>query len=144
MTRAYLSAVRVDPCAYCGSAADVLDHIDAKARGGEDDADNFTAACSRCNQSKGARTLLGFLLHHNRPLTRVQKMHRQFGVRLRRRRQELGLSQAELAMALETDTMNISRWERGYSGPRAESFLALARMLGRDPAWFYKSEEQAA
>lgn len=140
----YLLALRSDPCAYCGGPADVLDHVDAKARGGDSGIENLTAACNPCNQSKNARPLLSFLLHRNRPRTVGQEIHRSFGQRMRARRLELGLSQNELALSLGTDPMNISRWERGASGPRARSLVDLARMLGVSEAWFYRDVDLKA
>lgn len=52
-----------DPCAYCGAPAEHIDHIMPKAKGGPaQDPGNLTAACEPCNESKGARSLLTFLL----------------------------------------------------------------------------------
>lgn len=113
--------IRCDPCAYCGAVMEEPDHIVPRSRGGEDTAENLTASCARCNQSKGARSLLMFLLERSRPLTRVQELHRNFGERMRFRRLELGMTQAELARALDTDTMAISRWERGGCDGRCRS-----------------------
>jgi 5-methylcytosine-specific restriction endonuclease McrA len=79
MSAPLLASVQRDPCSYCGGPADELDHIDAQAHGGGHDWTNLTAACSRCNQSKGARALLSFLLHRNRPLTAGQRIKRTFG-----------------------------------------------------------------
>lgn len=44
-------------CGYCGAYADTVDHIVPKARGGRDTWLNTVAACDRCNQAKGDRTL---------------------------------------------------------------------------------------
>lgn len=44
-------------CSYCGAHATQCDHIVPLARGGTNDPDNLTAACSRCNASKAARLL---------------------------------------------------------------------------------------
>jgi DNA-binding XRE family transcriptional regulator len=136
--------LRCDPCAYCGAPMEEIDHIAPRARGGEDNESNLTASCARCNQSKGARSLLEFLLKRNRPLTPVQQLKRGFGDRMRSRRLELGITQSELARALDTDLMAISRWERGTSGPRARSALAVAQALGKPLAWFYETPEEVA
>ena len=43
-------------CAYCSGAADTLDHVLPRSRGGADSWDNLVACCVTCNQTKGART----------------------------------------------------------------------------------------
>lgn len=50
-----------DPCAYCGSHADTIDHIVPVAGGGPHDLENYTAACRSCNSAKKDRPLLMFL-----------------------------------------------------------------------------------
>ncbi len=44
-------------CRYCGRPANTVDHIYPVERGGTHDPSNLAAACSRCNESKGAKTL---------------------------------------------------------------------------------------
>ncbi len=44
-------------CAYCGGAADTVDHVVPRSRGGGDQWENVVAACRRCNGRKGDRTL---------------------------------------------------------------------------------------
>lgn len=39
-------------CAYCGDAANEVDHVIAKVRGGEDVLHNLVAACRACNLRK--------------------------------------------------------------------------------------------
>jgi 5-methylcytosine-specific restriction endonuclease McrA len=51
-----------DPCSYCGASAEHIDHIVPLGRGGSGDWDNLTAACAVCNMSKGAKSLLTFML----------------------------------------------------------------------------------
>lgn len=36
-------------CAYCGDAANEVDHIHPRSKGGTDDLDNLVACCRRCN-----------------------------------------------------------------------------------------------
>jgi hypothetical protein len=55
-------ALALDPCAYCGREVQCIDHIRAAAHGGEDHWTNYVGACSSCNQSKGGKSLLRFLL----------------------------------------------------------------------------------
>jgi 5-methylcytosine-specific restriction endonuclease McrA len=52
-------------CQYCGSAAETLDHVTPRSRGGRHVWENLVAACRRCNHTKADRTLdeLGWTLH---------------------------------------------------------------------------------
>ena len=43
-------------CAYCGEAANEVDHVHPRVLGGTDDLDNLVACCRRCNSSKGKRS----------------------------------------------------------------------------------------
>jgi len=49
-------------CAYCLRPADTIDHVEPIAMGGRDAPDNVVPACKRCNSSKGAKSLLFWLL----------------------------------------------------------------------------------
>ena len=42
-------------CQYCGAAADSLDHVIPRSRGGGHTWDNVVACCRRCNSRKGNR-----------------------------------------------------------------------------------------
>ncbi len=44
-------------CAYCGRYANTIDHVQPKSRGGRDSWENLVAACLKCNNKKGDRTL---------------------------------------------------------------------------------------
>lgn len=44
-------------CGYCGGHATTVDHIVPRSRGGPHTWLNTVAACYRCNQRKGSRTL---------------------------------------------------------------------------------------
>lgn len=60
--REYRTALRRDPCAYCGEPmGGVIDHIEPKVSGGSDGWANLTGACESCNCSKNALPLLYFL-----------------------------------------------------------------------------------
>lgn len=64
------------------------------------------------------------------------------GARIRYARQSMGMTQHELAVALGSgDAMKVSRWERGVHLPEGDSLVALAVVLGREPAWFYMQGE---
>jgi len=56
-------------------------------------------------------------------------MTKGFGFRLRRTRQERGLSQKDLADLIATTVMQISRYERGQILPAFETAVALAEAL---------------
>lgn len=43
-------------CQYCGSAADSIDHVHPRSRGGAHEWENVVAACSPCNATKRDRT----------------------------------------------------------------------------------------
>lgn len=47
----------VHRCAYCNRAANTVDHVQPKSKGGTDTWDNLVAACLRCNNIKGDKTL---------------------------------------------------------------------------------------
>jgi 5-methylcytosine-specific restriction endonuclease McrA len=44
-------------CAYCNRAANTVDHVQPKSKGGTDSWENLVAACLRCNNIKGDKTL---------------------------------------------------------------------------------------
>jgi 5-methylcytosine-specific restriction endonuclease McrA len=52
-------------CAYCQKAANTVDHVQPKSRGGSDTWENLVASCLSCNNTKGNRTLaeLGWVLN---------------------------------------------------------------------------------
>lgn len=43
-------------CGYCGAAANTIDHVHPRSRGGADSWENLVACCLRCNNLKGNRT----------------------------------------------------------------------------------------
>jgi len=53
----------------------------------------------------------------------------QCGARLRRRRQDLGLTLATVATALDVSQSAVSQWERGKAEPTATKRPKLARLL---------------
>lgn len=57
----YLNMIRNDPCAYCGGEGGTADHVVPQARGGEN-RDNLTGSCQPCNNAKGHKDLLTYLL----------------------------------------------------------------------------------
>lgn len=61
-TLAFDILIREDPCSYCGDRSDTADHIEPQAHGGSDEWENLTGACRSCNDRKGDKPLLRFLL----------------------------------------------------------------------------------
>jgi len=43
-------------CGYCGGAANTIDHVMPRSRGGKDSWENLVACCLKCNNLKGDRT----------------------------------------------------------------------------------------
>lgn len=66
-----------DPCAYCGGEAEAVDHIEPRSAGGKNVSENTIAACKPCNSSKGAKSLLHFLLarRHGVVIRNPQRAH---------------------------------------------------------------------
>lgn len=49
-----------------------------------------------------------------------------------------------LARELGVAEKTVYRWNRGESDPSGGSLHRVAQLLGRDPAWFYETEDMAA
>lgn len=47
---------RDQACVYCGGAAETVDHVLPRSRGGDSGWLNLVAACARCNRRKANRT----------------------------------------------------------------------------------------
>lgn len=60
----------------------------------------------------------------------AKKQAQRFGANLRRLRAARGLSQADLAAALEVSAPSISGWEKGRARPKPDRLTALASLLG--------------
>lgn len=61
----YCDLIAGDPCVYCGSPSESVDHVDPVAAGGKSQWENLAPACMTCNSSKGAKSLLEFLMYRN-------------------------------------------------------------------------------
>lgn len=70
----------------------------------------------------------------------------RIGRRLRQRRDELGLTQKQVAKAMpspDVEPQRISDWERGYNKPTERYLNELVIALKvPDISWFYETEEQ--
>lgn len=58
----FAEILRCDPCCYCGSQHEHVDHIVPISQGGESSWDNLTSACQSCNNKKIDKPMLLFLL----------------------------------------------------------------------------------
>lgn len=56
-------------------------------------------------------------------------MKKKFGENLRRIRKELGLTQMDLAKALNIGLSTVNNWEWGYSTPHFETLVKLKQIL---------------
>src|SRR5579863_1476300 len=64
LTRAALMRRDAYMCAYCGAAADTIDHVVPRSRGGAHAWENCVASCTKCNHRKADRLIeeLGWTL----------------------------------------------------------------------------------
>lgn len=70
----------------------------------------------------------------------------RIGERIRARREELGLSQGDLARELpgKSDGNQVSRWERGEHKPHSDTLEAIARVLRVDMGYLLMPEPEKA
>ncbi|CAA9323818.1 MAG: hypothetical protein AVDCRST_MAG68-2119 [uncultured Gemmatimonadetes bacterium] len=66
----------------------------------------------------------------------------RIGARIRERREELHLTQSQLARQMpgSIDVNQVSRWERGVHKPHDDTLAELARILEVDISYFYGDE----
>lgn len=69
---------------------------------------------------------------------------KQFGRRLRKLRQDRGLSQAALARLAKIHVMQVGKYERGEGYPAVESLVGLSRALGTSIDFLVSGEEEPA
>jgi 5-methylcytosine-specific restriction endonuclease McrA len=58
----YMGLLRADPCVYCGSPTNHIDHIVPLAREGAHEWGNLAPTCATCNASKATQDVLTFML----------------------------------------------------------------------------------
>lgn len=64
--------------------------------------------------------------------------------RIRRRRNELDMSQQRLADAVKVSHVTIFKWETGETEPRGQNLFKLSKILKCSPTWLlYGDEDQA-
>lgn len=74
-----------------------------------------------------------------KPLT--SEIDRLLGSRLRKLRQQCGVSAAALAEAVGTSQQQISRYENGENKLAAGQLFRIARSLGVPVSWFFQGAE---
>lgn len=57
------------------------------------------------------------------------------GIRIRQAREELGLTQVQLAERLGIAFQSLQQWETGKTTPRVDRLRKLANVLGKTPSW---------
>jgi 5-methylcytosine-specific restriction endonuclease McrA len=55
-------------CYWCGGKATHADHLITRKDGGGDELENLVAACARCNQKRGAKSIAVFSREMDTPL----------------------------------------------------------------------------
>ena len=65
------------------------------------------------------------------------------GKRIRKRREDLGLKQADVASALQLSAQAVSKWERGENAPDIAILGALCRLLGVSVDWLLGLHEES-
>lgn len=66
------------------------------------------------------------------------------GARIKEARLKAGMSQAQLAYAIQTGERNIRRWENESHSPRVDAVAAIAEVTGFDLAFFLRVESREA
>ena len=64
------------------------------------------------------------------------------GKEIKRLRIAAGLSQRQLAMLINTDFSNISRWENNKTHPSLETIFRLAEIFSVEVAYFFIGDER--
>jgi transcriptional regulator with XRE-family HTH domain len=67
-----------------------------------------------------------------------------FGEKLRQARKAAGMTQKELAQAVELKHNAVSNWEKGVSSPDPDTIRRLCEILRMPPNFFFDTEESAA
>lgn len=63
--------------------------------------------------------------------------------RLRQAAQEADLTQQAIATRLGMSMRAVQNWFLGEREPGGSNLVALAELLGREPAWFYTAREES-
>lgn len=63
------------------------------------------------------------------------------GERIRQARLKAGMTQVQLARAINTSERNVVRWESGRNAPRVEHLVAIAKATDHDTSFFLEDDE---
>jgi len=74
----------------------------------------------------------------------TQQVALTFGANVRLARERAGLKQREIARALDMETLNVHRWEKGKHVPTMTNLTRLADVLGVEVAWLLTEHDEAA
>lgn len=69
-----------------------------------------------------------------------QASPKHLGQRIKMRRQQMGLTAAELARKAGVQRDTLAAWETGQSEPRANKLLMLAGVLGTNVGWLLEGD----
>ncbi len=67
-----------------------------------------------------------------------------FGEKLRQARKAAGMTQKDLAQAVDLKHNAVSNWEKGISSPDPETIRRLCEILRMPPNFFFESQEGTA
>jgi ribosome-binding protein aMBF1 (putative translation factor) len=80
--------------------------------------------------------LEGYLFH-------MSTIEQIVGDNIRQERENLGLSQADLAEVLKIKPQTVYRWEKGKAWPTSKNAASLAKIFGIDPTALFARRKQA-
>jgi DNA-binding transcriptional regulator YiaG len=66
------------------------------------------------------------------------------GLRIAEARRSTGMSQSQLARAVEGATRTVQSWESGSRSPRGETLQRISTITGHPVSWFYTAPEEIA
>jgi transcriptional regulator with XRE-family HTH domain len=67
-----------------------------------------------------------------------------FSLRLHQALSEAGMTTETFARQIDRTLRTAQRWRNGEGAPSGEDLIRIARVLDRDPSWFYGDMEDAA
>lgn len=71
----------------------------------------------------------------------VTQADREFGERIRSRREELGMAREAVAEALGVTASAVQQWENGYVSPRADRISPLSKLLGIQYDYMFEGDD---
>jgi transcriptional regulator with XRE-family HTH domain len=71
------------------------------------------------------------------PRKRRDRQPIEWAARISELREQLGLSQSDLARMLDCSAMTVSRWENGQLAPTAHHYVELGKLSGKAGCWYF-------